>query len=55
MQYEIKFTIKKSIPAWECQTDDKKDAEKYAYSRSRDWFESLDPSDIDIEIVEVEG
>jgi len=54
MQYEIRFKITKTVPAWECQTDDKKDAENYAYARARDWFESLDPSDIDIEVVEVD-
>ena len=55
MQYEIKFNISKTIPTWEFDTDDKEMAEEYAYARARDWFESLDASDIDISIEEVEN
>ena len=55
MQYDIRFTISKKLPEWECEIDDMKDAEDYAYNRASDWFESLDPSDIDISIEEVDN
>lgn len=54
MQYEIQFKITKTIPSWEVDTDDKQLAQEYAYARARDWFESLDPSNVDIEVVEVD-
>ena len=35
MQYDIRFTISKKLPEWECEIDDMKDAEDYAL-----WMES---------------